>query len=246
MKQIDKYVNSVYKHVGGNKEEIEALKSEMKNHLLELIEELKSEGKSEEESISIAINMFGEENQIENELIGVFNFVNKKSKKALLIAVAFLLITIISGAISAIGTDLYWKGISTRDDEIFNIMSSYNKDNIDSIDKDISTVFNKSKKKLIYVAMANIPNRNGKLENIEYIYPSNFQGAAYDEGSYASKQITTKKGSKNIIISSINENGPPRYLRKIGISSFVWLGCCLISIFAWVLIKAGVRIKFRH
>lgn len=37
MEQIDKYVNSVYKHVGGNKEEIEILKYEMKNHFFLLI-----------------------------------------------------------------------------------------------------------------------------------------------------------------------------------------------------------------
>ncbi|WP_242947323.1 permease prefix domain 1-containing protein [Clostridium haemolyticum] len=32
----------------------------MKNHLLQLVEELKSKGKSEDESISIAIKQFGE------------------------------------------------------------------------------------------------------------------------------------------------------------------------------------------
>ncbi|WP_242946860.1 permease prefix domain 1-containing protein [Clostridium haemolyticum] len=53
MGQIDRYVNSVYRHIGGNKEE-------MKNHLLQLVEELKSKGKSEDESISIAIKQFGE------------------------------------------------------------------------------------------------------------------------------------------------------------------------------------------
>lgn len=247
MEQIDKYVNSVYKHVGGNKEEIESLKYEMKNHLLQLIEELKSEGKAEEESISIAINRFGEENQIENELIGVFKFVNKKAKKALIIAVAFLLITLISSSVFIIGTDIYWKQIETRNNKIFTIMSSYRKDNIDSINKDISTVFNKSKKKLIYVAMASPFNVNFKLENIEYIYPSDFQGKAVEEGIGAtSKQITTEKGSKNIIIGSSNENVSLRYLRKIGMSSFVWLGCCLMSIIAWALIKVDLRIKFRH
>ncbi|MGH4124245.1 MAG: permease prefix domain 1-containing protein [Clostridium sp.] len=247
MKQIDKYVNSVYKHVGGNKEEIEALKYEMKNHLVQLIEELKSEGNSEDESISIAISRFGEENQIENELIGIFKFVNKNAKKALIIAGVFLLITIISRSVSIIGTDIYWKQILTRNDEIYKIMSSYRKDNIDSINKNISTVFNKSKKKLIYVALANPLNDNFKLENIEYIYPSDFQGEVVEDGIEAtSKQITTEKGSKNLIIGSNNENVPLRYLRKIGMSSFVWLGCCLISIIAWFLIKFDFRINFRH
>ncbi|MBZ9626104.1 hypothetical protein G9F71_025190 [Clostridium sp. FP2] len=95
--------------------------------------------------------------------------------------------------------------------------------------------------------MASPLNDNFKLENIEYIYPSDFQGEAVEEGIGAtSKQLTTEKGSKDIIIGSSNENGPPRYLRRIGISSFVWLGCCLISIIAWALIKVDLRIKFRH
>ena len=70
---------------------------------------------------------------------------------------------------------------------------------------------------------------------------------AIEEGIGATrKQITTEKGSKNIIIGSSNEHVPLRYLRKIGTSSFVWLGCCFISIIAWALIKVDLRIKFRH
>ena len=34
MKQIDEFVNSIYKNVGGDKQEIEELKQEMRSHLL--------------------------------------------------------------------------------------------------------------------------------------------------------------------------------------------------------------------
>lgn len=41
MKQIEAFVNEVYQGVGGNEKEIKDLKTEMKNHLLEVAHELK-------------------------------------------------------------------------------------------------------------------------------------------------------------------------------------------------------------
>lgn len=242
MEQLDKYVNSVYKHVGGNKEEIESLKYEMKNHLLQLIEELKSEGKCEEESISIAINRFGEENQIENELIGIFKFVNKNAKKALIVAVAFLLVTITSFLIFVIGTNLSIKQYTERNDEIINIMSSYNEKNIENINENISTVFSKAKGKITYVALYRVPN--GKdiwykdLKDLEYGYPKNSEFKDLDNSSHIGKQIITEKGIKyNVNIGLIPNAHISMYIQNIGKSSLVWLCCFLISVIAWILIK---------
>lgn len=126
MEQIDRYVNLVYRHVDGDKEEIEILKEEMRNHLLQIVEELKSEGKSDEESITIAIKRFGEQTQIENELLGIFKFVNKKGKKALIAAVSFLLVALISFATFVVGINICTKQYHERNNEIVNIMRSYN------------------------------------------------------------------------------------------------------------------------
>lgn len=41
MKQIEVFVDEVYQGVGGNEKEIKDLKTEMKNHLLEAVYELK-------------------------------------------------------------------------------------------------------------------------------------------------------------------------------------------------------------
>ncbi|MEW5597110.1 hypothetical protein ABGT24_27240 [Peribacillus frigoritolerans] len=41
MKQIEVFVDKVYQGVGGNEKEIKDLKTEMKNHLLEAVYELK-------------------------------------------------------------------------------------------------------------------------------------------------------------------------------------------------------------
>lgn len=64
MKQIDAFVDSVYRNVGGNKKEILELKAEMKSHLLEAVHELKTKGKSEQEAIDIAIERFGGEKEL--------------------------------------------------------------------------------------------------------------------------------------------------------------------------------------
>jgi HSP90 family molecular chaperone len=64
VKQIDSYVDEVYHSVGGNKKEIEELKEEMKNHLLEAVHELRTQGILEQEAIEIAINRFGGETEM--------------------------------------------------------------------------------------------------------------------------------------------------------------------------------------
>ncbi|WP_276316373.1 permease prefix domain 1-containing protein, partial [Paenibacillus artemisiicola] len=46
MKRIEEFITSVYAHV--KDKEANELKTEMRTHLLEAVEELKAEGKSEE------------------------------------------------------------------------------------------------------------------------------------------------------------------------------------------------------
>lgn len=61
MKRIEAFVDSMYLNVDGDKQEIEELKAEMKNHLFESVQELKEGGKTEQQAITIAIQRFGEE-----------------------------------------------------------------------------------------------------------------------------------------------------------------------------------------
>lgn len=83
MKQIEEYVNSVYRNVDGNQKEINELKEEMKSHLIESVHELKLKGKSEDEAIRIAINNFGDTKQITKGLSEFFN-VHKRFSRYIL------------------------------------------------------------------------------------------------------------------------------------------------------------------
>ncbi|MDR3595176.1 permease prefix domain 1-containing protein [Clostridium sp.] len=93
MNRIEAYINSVYKNVQGNQDEVEDLKQEMRSHLLQTVDELKNEGKTEEESIKIAISRFGECGQVENELSKVFKVKRKFAKTLLIVSIVSLLLS---------------------------------------------------------------------------------------------------------------------------------------------------------
>ncbi len=90
MKQIDEYVNNVYRDVKGNKKDIEELKIEMKNHLLESVYDLKQEGKSEQQAIEIAIERFGKENELRSVISKLFYDQKTFGKKLVYLGVGIL------------------------------------------------------------------------------------------------------------------------------------------------------------
>lgn len=96
MKRIDSYVNAVYQNIGGNKNEIQELKEEMRMHLIETVNELKQEGKSEEEAIDLAIQRFGDEKFISNGLIELFKYQKKFTTNLFRFALVSIIIAVIS------------------------------------------------------------------------------------------------------------------------------------------------------
>jgi len=101
MKKIDEYVNFIYKHASGNKEEIEELKEEMRNHLIECAEERINEGKSEKEAVRIAIERFGGE-KVKGSVVGeIFNTQKSFSKIVLIVGIAILLLSIVMSELIA-------------------------------------------------------------------------------------------------------------------------------------------------
>lgn len=93
---IDEFVDSLYKGVHGREKEINDFKEEMKSHLIETVNELKSEGKTEEESLKIAYERFGDSKVINNGLFKLFNKQKKFKGFVLISAAVFLLIGLTS------------------------------------------------------------------------------------------------------------------------------------------------------
>lgn len=92
MREIDNYIDSLYKNIDGISKENKEIKETMRTHLIESVEELKLEGFSEKESIKIALERFGEINEIRGELKNVV----ERGVKPLLYTVGISLIILIA------------------------------------------------------------------------------------------------------------------------------------------------------
>ena len=92
MREIDNYIDSLYKNIDGISKENKEIKETMRTHLIESVEELKLEGFSEKESIKIALERFGEINEIRGELKTVV----ERGVKPLLNTVGISLIILIA------------------------------------------------------------------------------------------------------------------------------------------------------
>jgi len=96
MESIEEFVESLYKGVNGKSQEISSLKEEMKSHLIETVNELKKQGKTEKESLEIAFERFGDSRLISIGLFKLFNKQRKFIKFVLVSAIIFLFIGITS------------------------------------------------------------------------------------------------------------------------------------------------------
>ena len=95
MKEIDRFVESIVHHAGGNEQEIRELKTEMKYHLLEAVHDLIREGKSERETVQIAIKRFGGETTMRYVIGQLFRKQKVFAKRMLYAAISFLVLTLI-------------------------------------------------------------------------------------------------------------------------------------------------------
>ena len=83
----------MYLNVEGDQQEINELKAEMTNHLLEAVHELKAQGKTEQQAITKAIKRFGEEKEIRAVIGQLFDIQKVFAKRVLYIAVVCLIVT---------------------------------------------------------------------------------------------------------------------------------------------------------
>ncbi|MEG0296398.1 MAG: permease prefix domain 1-containing protein [Clostridium sp.] len=96
MKSIDEFVDSIYMGIDRNSEEISGLKEEIKEHLIETVNELRGQGKTEEESLKIAYERFGDVKVINSEIFKLFHKQKKFIGFILILAVGLLLTGIVS------------------------------------------------------------------------------------------------------------------------------------------------------
>ena len=221
-------------------DEVKILKQEMKNHLLQTVEELKTEGKSEEESIEIAISRFGESGQIQSELSKVFNIQKKFAKvlfKAAFIFFAIAMITALSYGLT-IGFD------AKTNTELDNDLRLNINDKLEANDvipkQNISNLFDKYNNKLRYIAVLKIDSKEmssnaaqsltlllQEIKNTGFVYPTDVSINKFNIGRISIKGNTTDKWQVICGIKEFNSIYP--YLpiiQPIGIFCFAVYWVC--------------------
>ncbi|MDQ6596452.1 permease prefix domain 1-containing protein [Bacillus salipaludis] len=139
MKQIEAFVDSVYQGVGGNEKEIQELKEEMNGHLLEAVHDLKSEGKTEQEAIELAIERFGGEQEMRSIVSQLFKAQKVFAKWVLYLAIAFLVISSTVFGVMWVAGEQNSHENSIVATKIFNLL--HNKDNVsEDMKKEIETL----------------------------------------------------------------------------------------------------------
>ncbi|HEY5560675.1 MAG TPA: permease prefix domain 1-containing protein [Clostridiaceae bacterium] len=144
MTKVNKFIDSMYKRLDGTSEEINILKQEMREHLILTIDELKSEGYTEEDSIKIALQRFGDKKQIGKELISIFNIRKMVVTWVLASALIFLTILIALLICESIGNNYLEKSYKNSGQAEYDYLISHignrikkdkgvTKDNIDMI-----------------------------------------------------------------------------------------------------------------
>ena len=131
IKRIDRYLNKVYKR--GNTKKIRDLKYEMKQHLLELVEELKSEGYSESEAIELALHRFGDKNSLKKDLTYFFKYPKRLFVLKILVLLGIIL-CLISLFTNDIGYGYDFKKYTNLEEFFLNIEIPLEECDIDNID----------------------------------------------------------------------------------------------------------------
>lgn len=161
MKQIEVFVDEVYQGVGGNEKEIKDLKTEMKNHLLEAVYELKKEGKSEQEAIEIAIDRFGGEKEMRSVVGQLFQAQKIFAKRVLYIAFAFLFFGIISFFSLGLFEYQHYQNVEKVGNEILGSLGTLTTISNDAKEIMVTSV---EDNKFIYGIKVNSDNSNSDFE----------------------------------------------------------------------------------
>lgn len=187
MDRIDKYLNSIYRDINASSKETEDLKQEMKDHLVQTVKELQQNGITEEESIRIAIERFGEEFQIRDELNQVLRFQKLFAQKTLIASFILLGISAILVITSLFVHLGYRNRYNNMDAQLKAVEKKLVAEGIAGVDTYLKELFkDEEKNQLTYVAVKELPKDFDNTKEhelfsgeIKYSYPEKIKNEYY-------------------------------------------------------------------
>lgn len=246
MDSIDKYLNSIYRGASDSSKETEDLKQEMRNHLIQSVNELQQNGITEEESTRIAIERFGEVFQIRNELNHVLKFQKLFAQKTRMSSLILLAISAMLLLTAFILNKDYTERIKSMNPQIKLIEAKLINEGIASVDIYLKEIFKDDKNnQLTYVALKELPPNFDSSKNnepfsgeIKYNYPEKIESESYN--NRVGHEITvnnTKYLLETGVKTSANTNNSGLFL---GLAILVFMICWVLWII-WSIINV-----YRH
>ena len=187
MDKIEKYINSIYRDTNDKSKGAQDLKQEMTLHLKETVKELQDNGINEEESIRIAIERFGEEFQIRNELSQVMKFQKLFAKNVFISSLVVLFVSAILLTTSYFVQLEFNKRYNVMDAQIQLAENKFVNEGISGLDKYLKDIFiDENNNQLTYVAIKELPPSFDNSKNnkpfpgeIKYVYPEKIKSEYY-------------------------------------------------------------------
>jgi len=251
MKKIEEYISFICKNTRGTKKEIEELKQEMRSHLTQTVQELSADGKTEQESIELAIGRFGGKHQIQGELAKIFTFQKKLTKVILSFALIFFVLgisSIILDVMENIRINISAPIFAEESNKISDVVKT---NNLDLLDKTVRDLLSATDNKITYVVLGKFPDDPKSLPisnttrpkyqgKIEYQYPENIQNVQ-ESGIIASGAIIMSGSEQKYYL----EIGSKDYAisKKFPFAAIVGIGFCMLY---WVLFGIWATINAYH
>ncbi|MDQ7097010.1 permease prefix domain 1-containing protein [Desulfosporosinus sp. PR] len=247
MKKIEEYVQFICKNSRGSRKELEDLKQEMKSHLTQTVQELMTDGRNEQESIELALNRFGEKNQIQTELAQVFKIQKKFGNVVLAVALIFFFVGICCLFVAKITNNDFQKRYNVMNVQYQVIMKAAKTNNLKLLDETVKTIFaDDQNNQIAYVALVQLPN-DFYLQNppksqplfsgeIQYRYPENIKDV---------KEFGNNSGGEFLDNNKYFEIGMKQYSNSNRYEVLKIIGVGFLMVY-WVLFGIWATVKAYH
>jgi hypothetical protein len=248
--KIDKHINSIYRDVKHDSKEIQDLKEEMRSHLKQTVKELQENGISEDDSIRIAIDRFGEEFQIRSELAQVLHFQKFFAKNVLISSVIFLVLCIGFLVTSHFEFKDSIKRSNEMNYQIKIVESTFEKEGISGVDRVLRELFKEETKNCFtYVAIKQLPSNYVSEKSIgvppgtdvfpgeiKYIYPDKIKGEYYSNRFGKEIEVNNTKYLLETGVKTSANTDNSSFYKGIGILFFaicwvLWIIWSIINIY---------------
>ena len=191
MDRVENYIKSLSKNMYLSPKEMDDFKDEIRNHLLDSVNELQQQGKSEEESITIALNRFGAEKFVNRELRKVVQIQSEFRNSMLRVSGLFLIVSLLCL--------VFYQFLEQRNSTDFDRMQlQYHQmeerinANSTVINEEIEAFYSQNERILRFVSLSKVDSQ-GQIT--EYVYPSSTVKEEWNAQPYISYPLLTEGSS---------------------------------------------------